>query len=128
MKFPIEKGIAIILGDQSMARMCYVQGVDGKGKGKMVSTVFQLGDKLPCKIEEGGTFGELDQRDDVERRKVETTDDLVPVVLGDAKPDQVVKVRAQLPSEVRTQLAAFLRDLRMYLRGHTPTCRGSTPR
>ena len=40
MKFPTEKGIAIMLGDQSMARMCYIQGVDGK-KGKMVSTTFQ---------------------------------------------------------------------------------------
>ena len=26
MKFPTEKGIAIMLGDQSMARMCYIQG------------------------------------------------------------------------------------------------------
>ena len=76
----------------------------------MVSTIFQLGDKLPCKIEEGGTFGELYQRDDVERRKVETPDDLVPVVLDDAKPDQVVKVGAQLPSETRIELAAFLRE------------------
>ena len=72
MKFPTEKEIAIMLGDQSMVRMCYIQRVDGKMKGKMVSTVFQLGDKFPCKIEEGGTFGELDQRDDVERQKVET--------------------------------------------------------
>ena len=39
MKFPTEKGIAIMLGDQSMARMCYVQGVDGKGKEKMVSAI-----------------------------------------------------------------------------------------
>ena len=76
----------------------------------MVSTVFQLGDKFPCKIEEGGTFGELAQRDDVERRKVKTPDDLVPVVMDDAKPDQVVKIGAQLPSEVRTQLATFLRE------------------
>ena len=76
----------------------------------MVSTVFQLGDKFPSKIEEGGTFGELDQRDDVERRKVETPDDLVPVVLDDAKPDQVVKVGAQLPSGIRAELAAFLHE------------------
>ena len=108
MKFPTEKGIAVMLGDQSMARMCYIQGVDGKGKGKVVSTVFQLGDKFPCKLEEGGTFGELDQRDEVERRKVETPDDLIPVVLDDAKPDQVVKVGAQLPPETRIELAAFL--------------------
>ena len=39
MKFPTEKGIAIMLGDQSMARMCYIQGVDGKGKEKMVSAI-----------------------------------------------------------------------------------------
>ena len=26
MKFPTEKGIAIMLRDQSMARMCYIQG------------------------------------------------------------------------------------------------------
>ena len=41
---------------------------------------------------------------------METPDDLVPVVLDDAKPDQVVKVGAQLSSEVRTELAAFLRE------------------
>ena len=52
MKFPTDKGIAMLLGDQSMARMCYIQGVDGKDKGKMVSTIFQLGDKFPCNIDE----------------------------------------------------------------------------
>ena len=66
-----------------------------------MSTVFQLGDRFSCKIEEGDTFRQLNQRDDVERRKVETLDDLVPIVLDDTKPDQVVKVDAQLPSEIR---------------------------
>ena len=33
MKFPTAKGIAVMNGDQSMARMCYIRGVDGKGKG-----------------------------------------------------------------------------------------------
>ena len=96
MKFLTEKGIAIML-----ARMCYIQGVDGKMKGKMVSTVFQLADKFPCKMEEGDNFEELDQTEDVERRKVETPDDLVPIVLDDATPDQVVKVGAQLPTEIQ---------------------------
>ena len=41
MKFPTENEIAIMLGDQLMARMCYIQGVDGRGKGKMVSPIFQ---------------------------------------------------------------------------------------
>ena len=40
MKFPTDKGIAMMLGDQSMVRMCYIQGVDEKEKGKMVSTIF----------------------------------------------------------------------------------------
>ena len=52
IKFSTENGIAIMLGDQSMARMCYVQGVDGTMKGKMVSTIYQLEDKVPCKLEE----------------------------------------------------------------------------
>ena len=34
MKFPTAKGIAVMMGDQSMARMCYIRGVDRKGKGR----------------------------------------------------------------------------------------------
>ena len=83
-----------------MVGMCYVQGVDGKEKWKMVGTIFQLGDKFPCKLKEGGTFGELDQRDDIECRKVETLVDFIPVMLDDAKPDQVVKIGAQLSAEI----------------------------
>ena len=50
MKFPTDNGIAIMLEDQSMARMCYILGVDGKGKGKMVSTIFQLEDKVEPRL------------------------------------------------------------------------------
>ena len=44
MMFPTKNGIAVMLGDQSMARICYIQGVDDKAKGKIVSTIYQLGD------------------------------------------------------------------------------------
>ena len=30
VKFPTEEGIGIMAGDESQARICYVQGVDGK--------------------------------------------------------------------------------------------------
>ena len=54
----------------------------------------------------------MDQRDDVEHRKVETPDDLVPIVLDGAEPDQVVKIGAQVTTEIRLQLAAFLREFK----------------
>ena len=76
----------------------------------MVSTVYQLGDEFPCDIKEGGTFSELDQREETMRRRVETPDDLTPIVLDDAKPDQVVKIGAQLPPDIKLELAAFLRE------------------
>ena len=42
VKFPTEKRIAIMLGDQSMARMCYIQGVDGKPAEKRVNTTTRV--------------------------------------------------------------------------------------
>ena len=111
MKFPTARGVASMEGDQTMARMCYVQGVDGKAAGKAtVFTAYQLGDELPCAIEECAPFGELDQRDEKEQPKVETPDDLIPVVLDDGKPDQVVKIGAQLTPEIRQELSTFLRE------------------
>ena len=34
VKFLTEKGIDIMAGDQSKARICYIQGIDGKPAGK----------------------------------------------------------------------------------------------
>ena len=67
----------------------------------MVNIVYQLRDKFPCKLEEEDNFGDMDQKDDVARQKVETLDDLVRIVLDDAKPDQVVKIGAQLLTNIR---------------------------
>ena len=64
--FSLENGMTHMMGDQAMARSCYVRAVDNKKvikeeEHKMVSTVYQLGDEFLCDIKEGGTFGELDQ-------------------------------------------------------------------
>ena len=44
LKFQTNKGIETIYGDQEQARVCYVQGVDGKAAGKAMSASIQLGD------------------------------------------------------------------------------------
>ena len=46
MKFPTKDGIGIMAGDQSQARTCYVQGIDGKLARKMVNTISQLRDSV----------------------------------------------------------------------------------
>ena len=89
-----------------------MQGVDGKSAGKAVNTIFQLEDDYPCNLRDARKFGELDPRDEIERLKVETSDDLVPIVLDESKPDQVVKIGTRLPLAIKTQLTAFLREFK----------------
>ena len=48
---------------------------------------------------------ELDPRDKTERLEVETSDDA-------SKPDEVVKIGAQLPLSIKTQLVAFLLEFK----------------
>ena len=42
VKFPTEEGIGVMVGDQTQARIRYVQGVDGKPAEKRVNTIYQL--------------------------------------------------------------------------------------
>ena len=44
------------------------------------------------------------------RHRVKTPEDLMPVLLDDAKPDQVIKIGAQLPNNIQLELTAFLRE------------------
>ena len=72
MKFPTKGVVARMMGDQAMARLCYVRAVNNKTvvkeeEHKMISTVYQLGDEFLCYIKEGGAFGELDQREETMR-------------------------------------------------------------
>ena len=46
VKFPTENGIGIMAGDQSQARVCYVQGIDGKTARKTVNTISQFRDSI----------------------------------------------------------------------------------
>ena len=39
VKFPYEKEIGILVGDQSHAKICYIQGVDGKSAHKAINTI-----------------------------------------------------------------------------------------
>ncbi|RYE03027.1 MAG: hypothetical protein EOP33_09865, partial [Rickettsiaceae bacterium] len=112
VKFPTEEGIGVMAGDQTQARICYVQGVDGKPAEKRVNTIYQLEDDYPCDQKDARQLGELDPRDNIERLKVDTPDDLTSIVLDEAKPDQVVKIGAQLPLAIKTQLASFLREFK----------------
>ena len=57
-------------------------------------------------------FWGVGSEDEVARRKMETLDDLIPTVLDDTKLDQVIKIGAQLPTEIRLQLAAFLHEFK----------------
>ena len=69
MKFPTEEGIGVMAGDQTQARICYVQGVDGKPAEKRVNTIYQLEDDYPCDQKDARQLGELDPRDDIKRLK-----------------------------------------------------------
>ena len=68
--------------------------MDGKPAEKRVNTIYQLEDDYPCDQKDARQLGELDPRDDIERLKVDTPDDLTSIVLDEAKPDQVVKIGA----------------------------------
>ena len=86
--------MAHMMGDQAIARSCYVRADDSKTvlkeeEHKMGGTVYQLGDEFPCDIKEGGTFGKMYQREETMHRRVETPDELTPVMMEDAKPEQV---------------------------------------
>ena len=78
----------------------------------MVNTIFQLEDHYPCDLRDAGKFGELDSREEIERLKVETSDDLTSVMPDESKPDQVVNIGAQLPFSIKTQLTSFLREFK----------------
>ena len=86
--------------------------MDGKPAEKRANTIYQLEDDYPCDQKDARQLGELDPRDDIERLKVDTPDDLTSIVLDEAKPDQVVKIGAQLPLAIKTQLASFLREFK----------------
>ena len=119
MKFPTEEGIGVMAGDQTQARICYVQGVDDKPTEKRVNMIYQLEDDYLCDKKDARQLGELDPRDESERLKVDTPDDLTSIVLDEAKPDQVVKIGAQLPLAIKTQLASFLREFKdVFARTH----------
>ena len=86
--------------DQAQASICYIQGVDNKAAGKMVNTIFLLEEDYPYNLEEARKFGELNPRD--ETKKVKTSNDLTPVILDESKPDQIVKIGAQLSLAIKT--------------------------
>lgn len=53
-----------------MMGMCYVQGVDGKSAGKMVSTIYQLVDEYPRELKDARMFWELDPRYEIKRKRL----------------------------------------------------------
>ena len=75
-----------------------------------MGAIYQIEDNISDEVSKAQMFGDLDPRGEADTKKVEASDDLTFVILDDDKPEQVVKIGAHLPAELKDQLGAFLRE------------------
>nr|XP_017233146.1 PREDICTED: uncharacterized protein LOC108207198 [Daucus carota subsp. sativus] len=94
IKFPTRNGIGEELGDQKMARSCYVGALKSGGTGGQV---------LPIE--------DLDVREEEERRD-KPAEDLIPIPLYIEEPEKVTYVGALLQEDLKQELVKFLRNNR----------------
>ncbi|XP_063948099.1 uncharacterized protein LOC135152193 [Daucus carota subsp. sativus] len=94
IKFPTKNGVGEEIGDQKMARSCYVGALKSGGTGGQV---------LPIE--------DLDVREEEERRG-KPAEDLVPFSLYPDEPEKVTYVGASLPEDMKSEFVKFLRNNR----------------
>nr|XP_017228849.1 PREDICTED: uncharacterized protein LOC108204072 [Daucus carota subsp. sativus] len=94
IKFPTKNGVGEEIGDQKMARSCYVGALKSGGTGGQV---------LPIE--------DLDVREEEERRG-KPAEDLVPLSLYPDEPEKVTYVGASLPEDMKSEFVKFLRNNR----------------
>ena len=91
LKFPTDKGIGEVRGDQALARHCY-------------NIALQRSDQADLCPVDG-----LDARDDLTEERGGPIEDLIPIPLNDGSAEHVVLIGSNLEEEVRTHLVDFLR-------------------
>ncbi|XP_063942647.1 uncharacterized protein LOC135150314 [Daucus carota subsp. sativus] len=94
IKFPTRNGIGEELGDQKMARSCYIRALRSGGAGGQV---------LPIE--------DLDVRGEEERRG-KPAEDLIPIPLYTEEPEKVTYVGALLQEDLKQEVVKFLRNNR----------------
>ncbi|XP_063948020.1 uncharacterized protein LOC135152114 [Daucus carota subsp. sativus] len=94
IKFPTRNGIGEELGDQKMARSCYIGALRSGGTGGQV---------LPIE--------DLDVREEEERRG-KPAEDLIPIPLYTEELEKVTYVGALLQEDLKQELVRFLRNNR----------------
>ena len=75
----------------------------------MINIIYPIEGKLPCEVKDAKAYGELDPHKEERIKNVNTSNDLTPIIFDDRKPDQVVKIREQLPLMIKHQLVAILK-------------------
>nr|XP_017250762.1 PREDICTED: uncharacterized protein LOC108221391 [Daucus carota subsp. sativus] len=95
IKFPTRNGVGEEVGDQKMARSCYVGALKSGGA---------RGQVLPIE--------DLDVREEEEERRGKPAEDLVPIPLYTEEPEKVTYVGALLQEELKNKLVKFLRNNR----------------
>ena len=90
VKFPTPQGLRILRGDQVMARSCYVSSMRKDA------------------ISEALNFKGMNPRE--EKNRASPVEELTQITLDPCTPDRVVSIGSLLESDLRAELAQFLRQ------------------
>lgn len=90
MRFPTEKGIGEVRGDQVIARECYMASLNGE----------------PSSSKENMSIEGLENRG--KKTQMAAEGDLEDIILNTSIPDRTTRVGVDLPNEYRTRLGNFL--------------------
>ncbi|GKU93037.1 hypothetical protein SLEP1_g6675 [Rubroshorea leprosula] len=106
MKFPTPMGIAILRGNQEVARHCYITSVTQPMKGK-AQTPETIPQQIPNNQQVMGVEI-IDNRPEDETRAA-PVEDVEEVLIDDRDPSRKTQIGTRLNPEERAELIAFLR-------------------